>query len=543
MNCKTSLLSLGIALMISFLSISSARAQKHSIDEMSLDRWAKLREVERHQMQVAEKYYRESNWKVAAAEYDKYLSLYETSDAASYALLRWSICNVRMRKQNTAIDDGFRSVIDYWPDSEDAIAASYYIGKTYKDIGQISKAKPALKEVADKHPLLNAGVFAMVALAEIADAEKDDEAKVEIWRTMTFKALRYRHTARVCAQAAERLAAHQFMAGEFDEAVRAVETLHQPDQVPGEVARRGIDAVRRLAASNDTQGKSRALATQLVGYLREQEPSDTSSETDQEKAKQLAFSIADVYRAANDDANTIKTFASIERRFGADDALRGKMAAWYRANKKYDEARQQYKKFENRPAGLEQIAAMYREEKNLESAITTYNQLVSVDAENSAKWQSSAAWTYREFRKYEQAIAIYQELLTTDVANSDKWLWEIASTYRDASKWKEAIGFFRQSDRFPSNYQEMARCHRRLKQYDEAIILYNQIAGGHKSTAPWALLQIGYTEEEANRKEKAISSFKKVCKLFPKDRYASVAHAHLQNKYKLSVTLGGAKDE
>ena len=147
--CRKLLLSVS-ALLIA-LAASNAIAQKKQLDELSIDRWAKLREVERHQMKIAEKYFREKNWKVAAAEYDKYMSLYEQSDAASYALLRWSISQVNLRKQNTAINDGFRSVIDYWPDSEDAIAAAYYIGKTYKDIGQNKKAKPALKEVVPRN--------------------------------------------------------------------------------------------------------------------------------------------------------------------------------------------------------------------------------------------------------------------------------------------------------------------------------------------------------------------------------------------------------
>ena len=125
-SAKERRLILGILLVVVAGFAGTAVAQKHGIDEMSLERWAKMREVERHQMQIAEKYYREKSWKVAAAEYDKYLTLYETSDAASHALLKWSLCHVQLRKQNTSIDDGFRSVVDYWPDSEDAVAAGYY---------------------------------------------------------------------------------------------------------------------------------------------------------------------------------------------------------------------------------------------------------------------------------------------------------------------------------------------------------------------------------------------------------------------------------
>ena len=115
--------------------------------------------------------------------------------------------------------------------------------------------------------------------------------------------------------------------------------------------------------------------------------------------------------------------------------------------------------------------------------------------------------------------------------------------HRDAGQNKEAIGVFRQCNNFPQNYQEMAACHRRLKQTNEAVILYTQIMSGSVPSAPWALLQIGYAQEEGGEKEKAISAFQQVCKRFPTDSHAAQAHAYLQTKYKLNVTLGGAKDE
>ena len=95
---------------LTLLALSPVRAAK--LDEMSLERWAKLREVERYQLQIAEDYYRKKDWKVAAAEYEKYLTLYERSGAASYAQLKWSLCQLQLRKANTAIKEGFQSVID-----------------------------------------------------------------------------------------------------------------------------------------------------------------------------------------------------------------------------------------------------------------------------------------------------------------------------------------------------------------------------------------------------------------------------------------------
>ncbi len=67
--------------------------------------------------------------------------------------------------------------------------------------------------------------------------------------------------------------------------------------------------------------------------------------------------------------------------------------------------------------------------------------------------------------------------------------------------------------------------------------------GGDKGSPPSATLQIGYTQEEAKNSDKSITAFKKVCRLFPKDQYVSRSHAHLQNKYKITVTLGNAKQD
>ena len=50
---------IGLAMWLAGWTGQTALAQSHGLHEMSLARWAKLREVERHQMQIAEKYYRD----------------------------------------------------------------------------------------------------------------------------------------------------------------------------------------------------------------------------------------------------------------------------------------------------------------------------------------------------------------------------------------------------------------------------------------------------------------------------------------------------
>ncbi|TWU26632.1 Outer membrane protein assembly factor BamD [Novipirellula galeiformis] len=535
-----------IAVILTALTVSVGNplsAQSHGINEMSLERWAKLREVERHQLKIAEKYFLEKSWSVAADEYDKYLTLYESSDAASYVMLKWSLCQVEMRRQNTAIKDGFQSVIDYWPESDDAIAASYYKGKTLKDIGQNEKAKPALQQVLEDHPKHHVSVYAAVQLAEIAALEDNLGDKIKQWRHLTFDVIRDNATSRWCQEASQHLASHQLAHGEFDEAVKALETTYDAERLPLELVNRSQSVLETSMRESATASQGNRLADQLIQFLREQEPAELDDASAKSAATQLLYLIARVQRVVNRDEDVLKTFGEIANRFGADDELLSQTAEYYQAKQNFDKARQAFRNFKNQPDGLSRVARSYRQEKNPELAILTYAQLVSIDPEQTAVWKAEMAMTYREASKHAEAIKIYEALLNEDREHSDKWLWETAMTYRDASKWKEAIGFFRQSDQFPNNYREMAWCHRRLKQYGEAVILYNQIAGGHESSAPWAVLQIGYTEEEAGNQERAITAFKKVCKQFPKDRHASQAHAHLQNKYKLSVTLGGAKQD
>src|SRR5215216_5667481 len=114
-------------------------ARADELDELPLEDWKKLREVERYQLQIAEKYWREQNWKTAAGEYEKFMELYESSNGAPFAQLKWSLAQVKLRKQNTAIKEGFQTVIDYWPESQQAVAAAYYIGATQREIGRLKE--------------------------------------------------------------------------------------------------------------------------------------------------------------------------------------------------------------------------------------------------------------------------------------------------------------------------------------------------------------------------------------------------------------------
>lgn len=513
------------------------------LDELSLDRWAKLREVERYQLNIAEKYFREKNYKVAADEYEKFLTLYETSEGAAYSQLKWSLCHVMLRKHNTAIKEGYQSVIDYWPDSPEAVASMYYIGQAYKDIGEVSKARKAYQAVLSEHGDHLAAVYATVDLIDLTTIDDDIDERVRLWKRLVFDTKRTRESDSFCVRASQQYAAHAFEFETFANGVKALETTYDDGKIVEQVTAYARGPVSRLVGRDETRARGEKLADDGVAWIRKQVPTDRSDAADRQTALRHWYSMADLQAATGRQDQVAEIYEQLVSTFGADDQTLQRIGDWYKSVGQYDQARLQFAKFENRIEGQNQIAYSFRQEKNFTSAVQAYQRNVASDADNAAKWTSEIAATYRDAGKYDEAIAVYTELLRSDAENAERWMWLIATSYRDARKYKEAIGYYRQCNNFPANYQEMASCHRAMKEYGEAVILYNQIVGGAPPSAAWAMLQIGYTHEQAGKKESAIRSFQQVCRNFPKDRHASVAHAHLQSKYKITVTLGGATDK
>lgn len=526
-----------------FASCLAATAAAAPLDELSLDRWKLLREAERYQLQIAEKYYREKNWKVALAEYEKFLTLYERSEGAPYAQLKWSLCQVQLRKLNTAIKEGFQSVIDYWPESEDAVTSAYLIAKTYKDMGETKKAKQAYADLLKKHDKHLVAVMARVDLLDIARLENDNSRRVQLWRELTFNTERTRDSNSACVEASRQLAVYYFYSGAFAEAQKALATTYTEEQLPAQIVIYARGPIGELTAKPETKGQGEKVAEAAVAYIRSILPADLTAAESKALARNYWFQIADLYAAARRADKVPETYELMTKQFGADDELLGRLAGWYKSQNQRDEARKVYGRFENKFEGQHQVAYSYREEQKHDQAIAIYRVIALQDAENAPRWKSELASTYRSAGKCDEAVAVYRELLVEDAGRAGQWQWAIAHTYRDFGRYKDAIAAFRQSDNFPEAYKQMAWCHRQLKEWKEALALYAQVMGSDEPSAPWALLQIGYTQEQAGDKEKAIKALQQVCKKYPKTGQASEAHAYLQDKFNIQVTLGGETEE
>ena len=518
------------------------------LDELTTDRWAKLREAERYQMNIAEKFYQDKKYKVAAAEYEKYLKLYPEGEGSAYAQLKWSHCQAFDRQLNTAIKDGYQTLLDYYPASPEAPIAALLIGRTYKQMGDLRAAKKGYAKAIADYPEHFATVMARYDLVEIAAKENDDATRAELLRQLTYDVKRTKATADECVRAARMLCQHHLAAGNFAEGLRALATTCNADDLPNLLMHNSYgrlpQTLQELAASKEEADlqKGQKLAAAAAAWLKERIAEAGPAPEKEPFAKRCWLAIAEVWGNAGDKVKQKEAYEQMIAAVGADDQILGRLAQWYKANDQRDQARATYATFADKLEGQNQTAWSFVEEKQYDKAVAIYRTLAGQDDQQVGKWLGAAAQAYRYAGKPDPAIAVYRELLTADADKASAWHWQIAETLYQFGRWKEAITAYRGTDQFPTNYYRMATAQRKLKQYDEAITLYRQIMAGYTSEAPQALLQIAYTQEEAERKEPAIKTFKQVCDRFPKNGEASRAHAHLNEKYKITVTLGGAKD-
>lgn len=485
----------------------AAAAKLTWLEQIPLESFAKMREVERYQLSIAEKHYIDGEYKIALDEYEKFMSLYETSAGAPYAQLMWSHCQSRLRNVNTAIREGFQSVIDYWPNGPEAVLAGFMIARSYQDIGEIEKAKDSYTKLMETHPNSDVTVLAKVSLLDMARTEKDDESIQKYLEELTFNTQRSAAVKDHCDRASRELAGLYFRKGDWNKGAEALKTTYQNELLAGQLYEVGRDAVAVLLRSEETKTQGESLGNQMIAYFDAAVPADLTTDAGKALARANLNRVAAVQSAMKRSPDVFKTYERIGKLLGSDDTLLGQIAGYHRELGERDKAREIYAKFADGIAGRRNLAGMDRED-----------------------------------RKFPQAIATYRELVEQDADRIDDYLWAIAECQEESGDLKGAIQSYRQVDRFPTTYFRMASCFRRLKQFGEALALYNQ-AKSTEGSAPEASLQSGYTYEEAGQRENAIKSFQLTCRTYPKSGQASQAHAHLQTKYQINVTLGGAKDE
>jgi len=523
-----------LALTISFVAPALAL---DPLEQIEVETFGKMREVERYQLKVAEKFYTKGEYKIALDEYDKFLTLYEKSPGAPYALLMWSHAQVKLRMVNTAIREGFQSVVDYYPDSREAVLASFLIGNSYDDIGQVEKAEKGYLKTINDYPKAHIATLAKVRLLHFAKVQKDEKKQMFLLADLTYNTERTKTNKGHVLNAVHDLAKRHIYGRKYDEAIRALETTYREGDLVKTYNDIAKGAISHYLKDEKTKQQAIELSDSLIGMVATLIPDVLGTPENKAAARDAWYRIASLYGLTGRPTKILETYEKMVTILGEDDGLLGSIAGYHRGRKQYDKARAVYARFKDKLKAALATAETYREEKRYDEAIAIYAAL-----EDQVMGQGLLAALYSELGRYDDAIACYQTLMEIDRANIGKHRWSIGACYESSKRLRQAIAAYGLVDNFPTTYFKMASLHRKLKEWPQALSLYSQCKV-HEGKAPDAFMEIARTYEEAGQRENSIRAFQLVCKNFPKKPHASVAHSHLQSKYGISVTLGGAKDE
>ena len=285
------------------------------------------------------------------------------------------------------------------------------------------------------------------------------------------------------------------------------------------------------------------MAAQAAAWLRQQGPPDVSDARTERAAPQDPVRRGRRPRRRPAGRQAAGVYDEIVRRCGVSDETLGRLAAWHETRSKFDEAYKVYRRFEKKPDGLARMATSYRQRKLYPAAVGVYREMIAPGRRQHGPLDGGN----RRHAPRRRPVRRGDRRLPRAAQERPDQHAAVALADRHHAPRRRAV---EGGHRRPPPVHQLSRtiswswpsCHRRLKEYREALLLYNQI-GADEQHAPWAALQIGMTWEEAGKKEEAIKALQQVCKRFPKSPHASTAHARLQDVYKISVTLGGAIDE
>ena len=429
-------------------AVKPTAAKLSWLEQIEVETFAELREVERFQLKAAEAFYTKREFAAAAAEYEKFITLYERSPGAPYAQLMWSHCQVRQRKVYTAIRDGFRSVIDYWPESREAKLSAYLIGRSYKSVGEVKQADTAYGKAITAHPDDHVAVLSKWDMAEIAHIRKDTQRLEQGWSDLVFNTKLNRQNRSYVERAAQGLAKHRFSEADFEKAHKVLQVPYSGDALLDAIYQNAKNAVSRLCDDDPTRHSGEQLADRIIILLLDETINIKPSDDGTDEIRELHRRAARLHERAGRDLDVIKTYERLAKRIGMDDGVRGSIAAGHRAINRFPKARELYGQFEDKTDGLIHIADTWLEEGQPAQAIRLYNRLAKLEPDRLADWIKAIAGIYTDSGQHDKAIEIYRELVILAPTEASTWYWSIGSIYEETKRLKLAIQAYRQSDRY-----------------------------------------------------------------------------------------------
>ncbi len=503
-------------------------------------RYAGMNAFERAQYGKAKKRLEGSQYRSAAAEFEKFKIQFEDSEFLPYVVFMRGYCLHMAKDRNKAIKI-YNEVMDYFPDRiDEASAALYHIGLAHFENGDPREGMKAMKEMVEdedysQHPL---AAGALVQLANNHIRNKEPEQAIRYWRQAirdfgetnkeAARDARDRITAyclqnkrmssydawlstdenakdpkhrRQLADNAYAAARNGFQSGynrfskaqkkgdmqAFWEYFKAHKTWYERDSAHWSYHTKALDILTLIGKHKDTP----AITNEAMAFIK----------AEKDKAKTLKMYVDLVARVPrgqilNDAVNQAAVLVSaIEDKQKADkeyslliDALRGA--------RRFTEARMLTDRMSDRLlAAWKNYEILGHGENKWKEAAAKLEEIEKQgDAANQLKAKGTRAYVYKDMtREWDKAIKLYQE-----ISNPPTTLWDIEYCYYHGGK------------------------------IEDAIKVLTEIQSSFPDDAPRALwTKTSYYHSSGNRKQ-AVACARSLLKMYPRASWSSNAHELLE---------------
>ena len=485
-------------LSLLILPLASARHHNTGFSPLDLERYKQLREGERYQIDLADKQYRASQWDAAINEYSKFLKLHPDSSSGSYAQMMVAYCHEGKKYVNEAMKQ-YQKVLDYYPKSRDAPHALYRMSQCNLKSGEFAdEIKILMKIISDKaytgHSIVPVVLY---RLAGIADKDpKKIEKSVQYRKQIVTDYTKYTYFRHSVSW----LASH-YLLRENDPVSARTMFIKYPGQTKETVELWVADTYLAAARSNKEKADEyRTNARTIWKDFPTKFPNATSY------SKQCTMRLAQSYRDAGDHKKALEIFTTYIGQYPNDDGARYEVARYLEELKRWNDARMEYLKMQDKMRAQWEIAYSYeRQGGKADEAISNYQKVVDGD-----------------FVRYAHAMYRMGEVL-----------------YYQKRDYKTALKRFMESNYSPPGHLfRVADCLKALKRFDPAIKQYGEIVTFFKGSASEAYLRMGYVYlNNLKQKKAAIEVFRTLIRNYPKTGQASKAHRALED---LGVVLTGS---
>ncbi|MHC4250680.1 MAG: tetratricopeptide repeat protein [Planctomycetota bacterium] len=521
----------------------------HGSWELDGARYKRLSMFERAQYEKAYRLFDDDRYAAAASEFEKFRVQFPDSPAFSYVLLMSGRCLHLGKKRHQAIKM-YNEVLDFFADStRDAVPALHYMAMAHFENGSERKGLDALSELVEdpeymKHPLAPA---ALRYLASHYDERDDADEAVKYWKRVIEHYGRARPRER--GDAWRKVVAYYMRKGDF----------------------RGLDSWQfdGLAEDDDKERYRRLDIALKVGasVFRGKQDSYYGPSAEQKAFTKYLQAAKSLYEKTGNMWQYHCRMLEFAAGSGGDRAAMKKafeeVVKWVNANmSETAELNRTYSWLLDRTCRARLFTeAVYCADKiqgDRETRNRTYSRLIDLMCDGEMydearqyleKLEGGPAMkAHKEYEilgrqgDWKKAVGVLQRIVRMrDREWSPKALNSMAWVYHDRLKqYDRAIKLYQEIADPPRTLWAIQDCQYKNEDLEKALVTLNEIENMFPKDAPRAAWQKAVYHKRAYNREMAIKHARRIMKMYPRSRESSQAHQMLEE---FGVATGGAVTE